>query len=112
MTNTETKFRKQLKKEYPDAYIKKIPDYKVMGNAAAVGLPDYLTIWNGETIWYEIKSVSGNTLALRHFTDGQLQEFPKMLAVGAKILVVVYTKDKKPHKVWFKDLLEQKTIKF
>lgn len=111
MTDTETKFRKAMKKRWPAMYIKKIPDYKVMGNAAAVGLPDYLTIWMGETVWYEVKKVKGNTLALRHFTDGQLQEFPKMLNARAVILVYVFAKSG-THTVNFREVLEKKTIKF
>ena len=112
MTNTETKFRKNLKKEFPDAYIKKIPDFKIMGNLAVVGLPDYLTIIKGKTIWYEVKKVKGNIIALRHFTDGQLQEFPKMIKAGAVIVCYVFTKSMGAQQVLFEDLMTEKRIKF
>jgi len=112
MTSTETKFRKHFKKVHPFAYLKKIPDFKIMGNLAVVGLPDYLSIEEGRTIWYEVKSVKGNILALRHFTDGQLQEFPKMIEAGAIIFVYVFTKSKGCKTVRFEKIMEQKTIKF
>ncbi len=94
MTNSETKFRNAMKKSLPDAYIKKMPDYKT-GAMGPGGLPDYLIISKGKTIWYEVKKISGDTINLKsHFTEAQKIEFPKMIKAGAEVVVGVYTKTK------------------
>lgn len=112
MTNTEKRFRKSIKIIYPHAFIKKIPDYKVLGNSAAIGLPDYLVINNGKTIWYEVKKVKGNTISLRNFTDGQLHEFPKMIEAGAEIIIYVFTKSKGIQTFLFEELMNSGKLKF
>lgn len=108
MTDTETKFRNWAKKTFPDAYIKKIPDFKQMGHGAVVGLPDYMIIFKGETFWYEVKKVPGKTLSQHHFTPGQLIEFKKMYDAGVNVLIYVFGKDI----TWetdFKSIIEKAT---
>lgn len=112
MTKTESKFRNWAKKEYPEAYIKKMPDYKQLGSGAVVGLPDYLLIDNGDTIWYEVKSAFGDTITLKHFTSGQLQEFPKMIKSGAIVRVYCFTKTKGEQIIDFEEMMRERKIKF
>ncbi len=113
MTNTETKFRLWAKKKYPKGFIKKLPDFKIIGSGAAVGLPDYLVIYDEKTIWYEVKSGFGNTLNLiSHFTDGQRIVFMKMFMAGAKIKVYCFTKTKGVKIIDYKTILENGKIKF
>ena len=112
MTKTETKFRQWAKKEYERGFIKKIPDFKIMGNAGAVGLPDYLIIDKGETIWYEVKSAFGDTLTFKHFTDGQKITFAKMFRAGANIKVYCFTKTKGRQIIDYDRLLVFGKVKF
>jgi hypothetical protein len=113
MTKTETKFRVWAKKEYPNGFIKKIPDYKQLGNAGAVGLPDYVVIWKEQTIWWEVKSGFGNTLSLKsHFTDGQKITFIKMFMRGANIKIYCFTKSKGRQIIDFSKILKYGKIKF
>lgn len=107
MTSTETKFRNWAKKEFPKAFIKKIPDYKVLGSAGAVGLPDYLIIDKGKTIWYEVKSGFGDTINLKsHFTDGQKITFFQMLSAGININIYCFTKSCGVKIIKYSELLE------
>jgi len=112
MTNTETKFRIWYKKKYPTAFIKKIPDFKQAGNAGVVGLPDYLVINKEQTIWYEVKSAFGDTITMKHFTDGQKITFMKMFAAGADIKIYCFTKTKGRKIINYIDLLKFEKIKF
>jgi len=113
MTNTETKFRLWAKKKYPNGFIKKIPDFKQMGSMGAVGLPDYMVINNGETIWYEVKSSFGDTINLHsHFTPGQLITFMKMILAGANIQIFCFTKTCGKKVIDYNKLLDKQTVKF
>ena len=113
MTNTESKFRLWAKKEYPNGFIKKIPDYKQMGAAAAVGLPDYLVINNEKTIWYEVKSAFGDTINLKsHFTPGQKIEFMKMYMSGADVKIFCFTKSKGVKIIELSRLFRDGKVKF
>ena len=105
MTKTEGQFRTWAKKKYPTAFIKKIPDFKIMGSGGAVGLPDYLVINKEQTIWYEVKSGFGDTLTLKHFTDGQKITFMKMFAAGADIKIYCFTKTKGRQIIDYIDIL-------
>ncbi len=111
MTNTETKFRIWCNKEYPTGFIKKVPDFKVGGGSSA-GLPDYLVIDNGLTIWYEVKKIPGRTLNLKsHFTDAQKIVFHKMNEQGADIFIYCFTKTG-VEMVDYNRLEQNKTISF
>jgi penicillin-binding protein-related factor A (putative recombinase) len=80
--------KKHLKKLYPDAFIFKVPDFKQTYNTNG-GLPDYLLINNGKTIWYEIKKPKNKKfLNINDFTDKQLIVFKKMLKNKADIKVM------------------------
>ena len=103
---SETKFRKKIKVLLPDAYIKKMPDYKTIGTSNARGLPDYLIINHGDTFWAEVKKIKGKTLARYHFTQYQLIEFKKMMDAGAIILIYV-----NGELIPFKELVFNKTVK-
>ena len=92
MTYSETKFRAYLKKLFtdPNTYIKKIADKK-QGTNGNIGLPDYLVISEGRTLWFEVKtSPTKNTFNLNLINDAQYIEFTKMMNAGAKILVGIY----------------------
>jgi len=92
MTDSETRAQKFLKEYYgKGVFIKKIPDFKQTG-AVLGGLPDFLIIYKGETIWYEVKKISSNRNFLRiaDFTNQQLVNFKKMIENGANIKILVY----------------------
>jgi hypothetical protein len=90
MTKTETKFRQFANKLYPDGFIRKMPDFKT-GAKGVGGLPDYLVINGGQTIWYEVKKVPGYTINLEsHFTEAQKMIFPQMNKAGAGILIFCF----------------------
>lgn len=113
MTNTETKFRNWAKKIYPEGFIKKIPDFKIGGTLGAVGLPDYLIINQGKTIWYEVKSSFGDTINLRsHFTDGQKIVLTKMIKAGADVKIYCFTKTKGRMVIDYKNILKFGKYKF
>jgi penicillin-binding protein-related factor A (putative recombinase) len=92
MTYSETKFRAYLKKLFtdPQTYIKKVADAK-QGAGNNIGLPDYLVISEGRTIWFEVKtSPTKTTFNLNLISDSQYIEFTKMMNAGSKILVGIY----------------------
>lgn len=92
MTYSETKFRKYISKQFDGAYIKKIPDYKQTGGSALKGLPDFLVIHEGYTIWYEVKYIkSERVFSLSEINDNQWLEFSKMQKAGAMIKIAVLT---------------------
>jgi hypothetical protein len=110
MTNSENKFRLWAKKQYPNSFIKKIPDFKQVGISGVVGLPDYLIIYKGDHYWYEVKSVKSKYLKLTDFTKGQLQTFPKMIKAGINIFIYVfYLKDF--YIINFNDLIKNKRLR-
>jgi len=107
MTNTETKFRLWAKKEFPGATIKKIPDYKMLGNRGAVGLPDYVIFYLNFTLWFEVKSAFGNTITLRHFTDGQKVTFNKMMGNNVDVFVYCFTRTKGNQMIRWQDFVRE-----
>lgn len=112
MTNTETKFRNVMKRLSPRAYIKKIPDFKQMGTGAVVGLPDYMMIIDGNTEWWEVKSGFGDTITLKHFTDGQKIEFTRMFNAGCDVYIYCFTKTKGQQIINWSDIASKKKYKF
>jgi len=96
MTYSETKFRKYLKKVFieKNTYIKKLPDKKQTGLSMSAGLPDYIVISKGKTLWFEVKQVkretSVYTFNLQEISHSQYIEFNKMHNVGAKIYIAIY----------------------
>lgn len=92
MTYSETKFRIYLKKLFidPQTYIRKIADKK-QGTTSNIGLPDYLVISEGRTLWFEVKkSNTKTTFNLNLVSDAQYAEFAKMMNAGSKILLAIY----------------------
>ena len=113
MTNTETKFRIWAKGKYPNGFIKKIPDFKQAGSSGAVGLPDYLVIDNGETIWYEVKSGFGDTINLKsHFTPAQKIVFNQMYQAGVDVWIYCFTKTQGEYITCWSNLMRDGKIKF
>jgi len=93
MSKSETAFRNWFIKKYPDVFIVKWPDFKQTGQSHSAGIPDYLTIDNGITIWYEIKTYKAKT-----FTPAQKYMFPVMQKAGA--IIFVWEKQKKGFKLY------------
>lgn len=92
MTYSETKFRNHLKKLFtdPQTYIKKVADPK-QGTTGNIGLPDYLVISEGRTLWFEVKmSPTKTTFNLNLINDAQYAEFTKIINAGGKILLAIY----------------------
>jgi hypothetical protein len=110
MTDTEQKFREWAKKEYPGAFIKKMPDFKQLATGALIGMPDYLVICEGVHHWWEVKKVQGKTLNLKHFTPGQKQVFPKMIKAGAQVNIYTFFNGGKAINT-FQELMIYKKIK-
>lgn len=95
MTYSENKFREYLKKIFPGAYIKKVPDKKNMASGQLIGLPDYMIITNGCTYWFEVKEIKSkkyapHTFNLNEISDTQYTEFNAMHKAGAKIFIAIY----------------------
>jgi len=87
----------------------------MMGGAqgASVGLPDYVLFYEGETIWYEVKSGFGDTLNLKnHFTDGQKITFAKMLLNNVDIKIWCLTKNYKHQIICFSEIYEKGSMRF
>ena len=92
MTNSENKGLVLLKKKYPGCMSYKLPDFKQAGLAGMKGLPDYMLFYNGQTLWYEIKMVPGMTIKWSDFTEAQWIVFPRMMAQGIQINLIVFCK--------------------
>lgn len=95
MTYSETKFRNYLKKLFtdPQTYIKKLPDKKQGVGRSNIGMPDYLVVSEGRTLWFEVKMSPPkikNSFNLNLITDNQYIEFTKLLNAGAKIFLAIY----------------------
>jgi len=91
MENSEVKARKYLKKLHPKGYIKKMPDFKITGMLKG-GMPDYLVIEKGKTIWYEIKTLDQKkkSFPASSFTNQQMIEFRLMYKAKANIKILLY----------------------
>lgn len=92
MTNSESKFREYLKKELndPKAFIKKLADAK-QGTLSNNGMPDYLVISKGRTIWFEVKlSHTKTTFNLSDIRESQYIVLDKMHNAGATIFMAIY----------------------
>jgi penicillin-binding protein-related factor A (putative recombinase) len=111
--NSESKAYKLLRRKYKNAFVHKVPDYKQTLNMHG-GLPDYLVINNGKTIWYEIKQPkSKKFLSIKDFTQAQIIIFNKMIYSKANIKVLLVLKNqnhfietdfKKILEYWKKDI--------
>lgn len=102
MTKSETKAREIIKTIILSPYIKKMPDYKQVGNAGCKGLPDFLVINKEGTTWFEIKVSKTKKIQVteKDFTSHQLVEFPKMADAGAKIIVMIFSPDLKYREIY------------
>lgn len=113
MTDSESKFRNNLKKLFVGAYIKKMPDRK-QSISGAIGLPDYLVIYDGRTLWFEVKLEKSekyniHTFNLNNISESQWIEFNAMRGSGADIYVAIYL-NKELYIVPYKDLQFAKFI--
>jgi penicillin-binding protein-related factor A (putative recombinase) len=101
--NSENKAQKYLKEFYKgeNTFIRKIPDFKQTGSMIG-GLPDYLVINNGYTVWYEIKYLTDKkkSFSINEFTEQQLQIFSKMSVSGANINILIYWGKEKVEIPW------------
>jgi penicillin-binding protein-related factor A (putative recombinase) len=118
MTDSEVQAQKYLRDFYgKDAFIQKIPDFKQTSSING-GLPDYLVISKGDTIWFEVKKLCRNkkSITTNDFTLQQLIKFQKMINSGARIFVIIYRqngKEKKPRIVVdYKDICKNASEKF
>jgi len=111
MTYSETKFRQYLKKVFtdPNTYIKKVADMK-QGTIGNKGLPDYLVISEGNTIWFEVKmSPTKTTFPLNLISDVQIIEFTKIMNAGGKIFIAIYI-GKELYMIDFKNIQLRKIV--
>lgn len=93
MTDSETRFREYLKKSLNDEkiWIRKLPDKKQTGLSTGLGLPDYMIITKGTTLFFEVKKSSNKkSFAMKDISDSQVIEFNKILNAGGKIFLAIY----------------------
>lgn len=91
----ERKLREHLKRVYPEAWIKKVPDFKQTGTAGGRGLPDYLCVCDGFTDWYEVKLVKSATLfPFAALSEVQWSEFSRMTDAGAVIWIAAVMRNR------------------
>jgi len=109
MTKSESRARNILKKEYPNAYIWKVADYKQIGNAGNKGLPDYLVISEGKYIWFEVKMIKSlKVFNLNEINENQWAEFCHMFTACADIKILIILKNYKHYCIDFQDCLKFK----
>jgi len=75
------------------------------GSTSGAGLPDYLTILNSTTTWYEVKTTPRTYISLKDFTPAQIREFPKMITAGATIYIFI-RKNKRNYTILFDQILK------
>lgn len=93
MTYSESKFREYLKKCFNDSklWLKKLPDKKQTGLSTGLGLPDYLAIYNGIVLFFEVKQSSNKkSFSLKDIADSQIIEFNKIVDAGGIIYMAIY----------------------
>lgn len=91
MTYSESKFREHLKKVFGQpVFIHKMPDLK-QGTRGNIGLPDYLCVSRGKTMWFEVKTTpSKKSFNLNLISESQYIVFDKMHNAGAVIYIAIY----------------------
>jgi len=91
MTYSESKFREHLKKVLGEPiFIFKMPDLK-QGAKGIPGMPDYLCISKGQTMWFEVKTTpSKKSFNLNLVSETQYIMFNKMHDAGAIIYIAAY----------------------
>lgn len=107
MTDSESKFKNYLNKEAKglNYYSIKVPDFKATGNRSTSGLPDYLCIIDGLTLWFEVKMVhSKKGFNLDEIRESQWITFNKMRKAGADIFLAIYLNKKSLYIVPFDKL--------
>lgn len=98
MTRSEQKANRLLREMYPDAFIHKLADYKQIGSGVNKGMPDYLVLNNGESIWYEIKWVkSRKFFNFSEINENQQIIFYHFLKSGVQVKMIVFNGDFKPY---------------
>lgn len=100
MTYSETNFRNYITnilKKIPlcrglsDYFLIKIPDYKASGSKQLSGVPDYMLIWGGRTIWFEVKDAqSKKSFNLDKISESQYTTIPEMMRAGAEVYCAIY----------------------
>jgi len=109
MTYSETKFREHLKKVFGEkTFIHKMPDLK-QGARGIPGMPDYLCISKGKTMWFEVKTTpSKKVFNFNLISESQYIIFDKMHNAGAAIYIAIYL-NKELYIVPYKEI---QTLKF
>ena len=111
MSKSESKFQHELAKNYPDAYIKKIPDFKQSSSPALKGMPDYLFIRQSHFEWFEVKYVKSlKTFNFHEINEYQWIEFNKLLKAGSDVIVVIYNGKYDKFTAKFSDILRLREL--
>lgn len=110
-SRTENKFRAWALANFgKNIYIKKMPDFKQTGESGLRGLPDYLVIISGDTLWFEVKlSSSKKFFNLDSISENQFIECKKMADNGARIFFPIYM-DKKFYIIEYNSIFNAKFI--
>ena len=112
LTTSESTARRLLKKEFPLAYIVKMPDFKSSGSMMTRGLPDYLVINQGTNLWFEVKTSGSMVLNYKNcFTRAQRLVFPKLLSCGAGIKVLWRCSKNHWNYCWLEHLIKDGVIR-
>ncbi len=91
MSRSEDRFKALLERQYPNARIKKMPDFKQTGNSILKGMPDFLVMHDGKCLWFEVKMVESlKTFNFGEINDYQWIELAHMLEVGINVDVAIY----------------------
>lgn len=88
---SENKFKANIMKYFGnECYIKKMPDFRQIGDGSQSGMPDYLVIHKSNTLWFEVKkTMSAKTFNLDLIRESQWIEFNKMTKHGAKVFIAL-----------------------
>lgn len=95
MTTNETKFRNKIIQTFgkKDLFITKFPDYK-QGSKGISGVPDYLVIYKGKTLWFEVKNAESNTtFNMNKIRETQYITINELSKAGAQIYIAIYMND-------------------
>lgn len=81
-----------MKKKFkdPNIFIWKTPDYK-QGSKYTSGMPDYMCVTKGRTIWFEVKmSATKSTFNLNDIRESQYIGFDILNNAGAEVYIGIF----------------------
>jgi Holliday junction resolvase len=112
MSKAERLFRAYLVRAFPGAYIKKLPDYKQTGSGALRGLPDFIVVSQGRTLWFEVKyTTSRRSFTLNEIRAAQWIEFAALLEHGGyDVQIAIYDGAYELHWRTFSHLLTARSL--